>query len=65
MSGKTDALRLLRDNRLLKSEPGKAFVRAYYEYSPPVAAYIAERGWLRGLVRVLLLPVIGLAWLLA
>jgi hypothetical protein len=38
---------------------GRAFVKAYYKYSPPVADYIAKRDWLRRLVRTILLPVIG------
>lgn len=57
---KTDVLRSFRDEYLLNNAVGKAFVAAYYKYSPPLADYIAERDWLRSLVRILLLPVIGL-----
>jgi hypothetical protein len=44
---------------LLNGSTGKAFVAFYYKYSPPVADYIAQRGWLRAVVRTLLLPVVG------
>ena len=43
----------------MKNPAGQAFVRAYYKYSPPVARYVAEHGWVRTLVRTLLMPVIG------
>jgi hypothetical protein len=36
-------------------------VAAYYSLSPPVAAYIRQYRWLKAIVRVLLLPFIGLA----
>ena len=61
LEDKTDILRSFRDEYLLNNSVGKAFVTAYYKYSPPLAHYIAEREWLRSLVRILLLPVIGLA----
>ncbi len=60
LEDKTDVLRSFRDEYLLNNAVGKAFVKAYYKYSPPLADYIAERDWLRPLVRILLLPVIGL-----
>ena len=59
LEGRIEVLRDFRDKYLLTNQAGKAFVTAYYENSPPLAACIAERGWLRGLVRVLLLPVVG------
>jgi len=64
MEGKIDALRSFRDATLGKSPTGRAFVEAYYQHSPPVARAIAERPWLRAIVRVLLLPVVGLVSLL-
>ena len=64
MEGKIDVLRSFRDAYLVKTPVGKAFVTAYYTYSPPVADYIAERGWLSAAVRTLLLPLIGLVSLL-
>jgi hypothetical protein len=57
---KINVLRSFRDKYLLNNAEGKAFLKAYYKYSPPVADYIAQRGWLRAVVRILLLPVIGL-----
>jgi hypothetical protein len=59
LEGKIDALRSFRDAYLMKSSTGRAFVEAYYQLSPPIARAIAEREWLRALVRVLLLPVVG------
>jgi hypothetical protein len=64
MEGKIDALRSFRDATLGKSPAGRAIVEAYYRHSPPVARAIAERPWLRALVRVLLLPVVGFVSLL-
>ncbi len=64
LEDKTDVLRSFRDEYLLNNAVGKAFVTAYYKYGPPLADYIAERDWLRSLVRILLLPVIGLISLL-
>ena len=49
-----DELRRFRDEVLLQSEAGRDYVDFYYAASPPVAEYIAEREWLRTLVRELL-----------
>lgn len=51
-------LRHFRDNVLLKSEPGRAFVKFYYKHSPPVADFIYEHGFLRTLTRWALTPLI-------
>ncbi len=59
MAGKIDLLRSFRDRVLNQSRTGKALVAAYYETSPPVADFIAEHGWLKTLVRTLLLPMVG------
>jgi hypothetical protein len=59
LEDKTDVLRSFRDEYLLNNAVGKAFVTAYYKYSPPLADYIAEREWLRRLVRIILIPLIG------
>ena len=60
LENKTDVLRSFRDEYLINNAVGKALVTAYYKYSPPLADYIAERDWLRSIVRILLLPAIGL-----
>ncbi|MBI2353473.1 MAG: choice-of-anchor D domain-containing protein [Deltaproteobacteria bacterium] len=51
-------LRHFRDDVLLKSGPGTAFVRFYYHYSPPVADFIAQHDTLRMLMRFALTPLI-------
>lgn len=51
-------LRQFRDQYLKRTALGRAFIRFYYRYSPPVAAAIARREPLRGLVRALLTPVV-------
>jgi hypothetical protein len=64
-------LQQFRDQYLLPNAPGRAFVRAYYRYSPPLAAIIAAHPALRAIVRVLLIPLVlfgsfmvktGLSW---
>ena len=52
------ALRQFRDRYLQNSTLGRAFIRFYYRYSPPIAAVIAEHDWLRFLVRMLLTPLV-------
>jgi len=49
-------LREFRDRYLLTNAPGRRFVATYYQYSPPIAAVIAEHEALRFIVRVLLAP---------
>jgi hypothetical protein len=59
-------LRHFRDDVLLQSQAGTAFVRLYYRYSPPVADYIAQHDVLRTLVRFALTPlifIVKLGWL--
>jgi hypothetical protein len=64
LEGKIEVLRSFRDAYLLNSSVGRALVQAYVQHSPPVARAVAERQWLRTLVRALLLPVVGLVSLL-
>jgi hypothetical protein len=64
MEGKIHTLRSFRDRYLLTSDPGRSLVEFYYENSPPAADVIRSRGWLRAAVRILLLPLVGLASLL-
>jgi hypothetical protein len=49
-----DVLREFRDGVLLKSTVGSQFVALYYQLSPPVADFIGGNGFLRTLVRELL-----------
>lgn len=64
------ALRNFRDNVLRQTSWGSWFVNAYYENSPPIAAFIARYDSLRLLTRLLLTPLVfavefpGLALLL-
>jgi len=51
-------LRHFRDDVLLQSAAGTAFVRFYYTYSPPVADFIREHEVLRTMVRMALTPLI-------
>jgi hypothetical protein len=51
-------LRRFRDSRLLNNSAGKAFVRLYYRYSPPLAAGIQGNDSLRFLTRVILAPLV-------
>ena len=56
-------LRQFRDQCLLTNSFGQAFVEFYYQNSPPIAHYIADRPALKALVRGLLTPAIGVAYL--
>lgn len=44
-------LRWFRDEKLKKTALGRAFVRAYYRLSPPLAEKLRNAGWINGLVR--------------
>ena len=55
--------RKFRDKVLLKTSPGKWFVKTYYKYSPPLADFIASSEFLRALVRGILYPLWAFAWL--
>jgi M6 family metalloprotease-like protein len=47
-----------RDKYLLTNTCGRKFVELYYEYSPPLANYIAARDALRSVVRICLIPLL-------
>lgn len=57
-------LRDFRDDVLLQNVAGRKFVNLYYRMSPPAADWISQRAWAKAVIRVLLLPVISIAWLL-
>lgn len=54
-------LRKFRNRYLLVNPFGKRLVAFYYSLSPPIADYIRQHRWLQPVVRVILLPIIGLA----
>ncbi len=56
-------LRNFRDRFLLHNSIGKGFVRLYNTYSPPMADFIAKHDSLKAMVRISLLPVVGVSWI--
>lgn len=57
-------LRSFRDQFLLTNTWGQTFVKFYYHHSPPIASFIADNEAVKWLVRVGLVPIVGLAYLL-
>lgn len=57
-------LRRFRDHWLLTSEAGRSFVAFYYEHSPPLARAIQKSPALAAVTRILLVPLVFLAWFL-
>lgn len=57
-------LRDFRDRFLLTSSAGQAFVKFYYEVSPPIAGKIAQSEGLRSITRGSLMPFVGMAYLM-
>jgi hypothetical protein len=55
-------LRDFRDRFLLGNTVGNHFIFFYYTYSPPVADFIAEHDILKFMVRISLLPIVGVSW---
>ena len=62
MAQQVKVLREMRDRLLLCSGPGKTFVAFYYAHSPAAADFIAGHAGLRAIVRVGLLPLVGVSW---
>lgn len=56
-------LRQFRDQKLLKTNWGKSFVKWYYQNGPIGAHWIEKNSYIKPVVRVLLLPLIGVAYL--
>ncbi|MBW2575849.1 MAG: S8 family serine peptidase [Deltaproteobacteria bacterium] len=54
-------LRVMRDRFLLTNGPGRTLVNFYYTYSPATANFIAGHAGLRRIVRVGLLPLVGVS----
>ena len=61
MTGDLGTLRSFRDQFLLQTSMGTAFVKAYYTWGRFAAAYIADKPALRAVVRAVLTPLIWLA----
>lgn len=58
-----EMLREFRDQVLLRSAPGQAFVEAYYRWSPAAAEWLMEHPVFRFPVLLALVPVQVIAWL--
>ena len=56
-------LRQFRDDILMQSDAGRAFVQTYYRLSPPLAHFIGQHAVARAVTRTLLWPLYGSAWL--
>jgi subtilisin family serine protease len=63
MAPQVKVLREIRDRFLLTNSPGKALVNFYYAFSPAAADFISRHAGLRAMVRLGLLPLVGLAWI--
>ncbi|MEW6425812.1 MAG: CFI-box-CTERM domain-containing protein [Bacillota bacterium] len=57
-------LKQFRDEYMLTNPPGRLLVKLYYQYSPEATGYIAGSEPLRALARGLLIPVVGVVFLL-
>jgi hypothetical protein len=57
-------LREFRDLYLLTNRPGRRFVEVYYHYGPLAADYIEEHDWLKPIVRLALMPLVGISYVL-
>ena len=53
------ALRAFRDQYLMASAPGRAFVEWYYRYGPIGAEFMNAHAWLKPVVRTALMPAVG------
>jgi hypothetical protein len=56
-------LREFRDKFMLSNKLGKWFINLYYKHSPPIAKKIGSHEALKAIVRIGLLPVVGLSWI--
>ena len=55
-------LREYRDRFLFQNKVGNLFLKLYYNYSPPIAEFIAKHVKVRSIVRLSLLPLVGMSW---
>ncbi len=63
LAPQVDVLRMFREHYLRPHVPGRILIRVYETVSPPVAEMIRSSDPLRLVVRVMLWPVVGLAWM--
>ena len=63
MAPQVKVLREIRDRFLLTNSLGKSVVNFYYAFSPKAADFISKHACLRAMVRVGLLPLVGLSWI--
>jgi hypothetical protein len=61
MAREVEALRQFRDEYLSVNRAGRAIVRLYYLWSPPIASFIAKRPVVRASIRAVLVPATCLA----
>jgi hypothetical protein len=58
LASEVAVLRNFRDEVLMKSDLGRAFIRAYYRNSPAIAGIVEDSNILRPAVRILLTPIV-------
>ena len=63
MAKQVEVLRQFRDSYLLPHVVGRKLVALYYRTGKPIAMYIDSHPWLKYIVRGVLYPIVGLAWL--
>jgi hypothetical protein len=64
MAKQVETLRRFRDTYLLPHGAGQQLIEFYYRIGKPVATFIESHPWLKSPVRLLLYPVVGIAWLM-
>lgn len=63
LAPQVDVLRMFREHYLRPHAPGRILIGVYETLSPPVAEVIRSSETLRLVVRAMLWPVVGLAWM--
>ena len=62
MRPRVKLMREFRDHYLLTNAAGNAFVKLYYNYSPPIANFVAKHDTVRIIIRWGLLPLAAVSW---
>jgi hypothetical protein len=55
-------LKDFRDTYLIPCALGRTFVRIYYKYSPQLAQFISRHDMLKAVVRISILPLVGISY---